>query len=108
MPSAFNFSKRGNARVLAERLTDRVPELVYREPEGTYIAWLDFRAVPLPDGQDPSATDLGQWLQAQAGVALTDGRACGVAGAGHARMILATPRPIVEEIADHIATALGR
>lgn len=105
---AFVEYLRGNARVLAERLTDRVPELVYREPEGTYIAWLDFRAVPLPDGQDPSATDLGQWLQAHAGVALTDGRACGVAGAGHARMILATPRPIVEEIADRIATALGR
>lgn len=105
---AFVDYLRGNARLLGERLAARVPELVYREPEGTYIAWLDLRAVALPDGQDASAIDLGQWLQTHAGVALTDGRACGVAGAGHVRMILATPRPIVEEIADRIATALGR
>lgn len=105
---AFVDYLRGNSRVLGERLAERVPELVYREPEGTYIAWLDLRSVPLPDGQDPSAIDLGQWVQAHAGVALTDGRACGAAGAGHVRMILATPRPIVEEIADRIATALGR
>lgn len=105
---AFVDYLRGNARVLGARLAERVPELVYREPEGTYIAWLDLRAVPLPDGRDPSTTDLGQWLQTHAGVALTDGRACGVVGAGHLRMILATPRPVVEEIADRIATALGR
>lgn len=105
---AFVDYLRGNARVLGEQLADRVPEIVYREPEGTYIAWIDLRAVRLPDGQDPSAIDLGAWLQTQARVALTDGRACGAAGAGHVRMILATPRPIVEEIADRIATALGR
>lgn len=85
-----------NRLVLGERLAELLPEVGYRAPEGTYIAWLDVRALGL--GDDPATR-----LRERAGVALTDGRACGEVGAGHVRMILATPTPIVELIIERIA-----
>lgn len=85
-----------NRRVLGERLAELLPEVGYRAPEGTYIAWLDVRALGL--GDDPATR-----LRERAGVALTDGRACGEAGAGHVRVVLATPTPIVELIVERIA-----
>jgi cystathionine beta-lyase len=85
-----------NRRLLGELLSERLPEVGYRMPEGTYIAWLDVSRLGL--GDDPATT-----IRERAGLAVTDGRACGVAGAGHVRLILATPRPIVEQIVDRLA-----
>lgn len=89
-----------NRRLLRELLAERLPEVGYRMPEGTYIAWLDLSRLGL--GDDPATT-----LLERAGLAVTDGRACGVAGAGHVRVILATPRPVVERIVDALVAARG-
>lgn len=88
-----------NRRVLGDRLAELLPEVGYRMPEGTYIAWLDVRGLGL--GDDPATR-----LRDRAGIALTDGRACGEVGAGHVRMILATPTPIVELLVERIAEAV--
>lgn len=88
-----------NRRVLADRLDELLPEVGYRMPEGTYIAWLDVRGLGL--GNEPATR-----LRDRAGIALTDGRACGEVGAGHVRMILATPTPIVELLVERIAEAV--
>jgi cystathionine beta-lyase len=80
-----------NRRALRDLLAEHLPEVGYRMPEGTYIAWLDVSRLGL--GDDPAAT-----LRERAGLAVTDGRACGTAGAGHVRVILATPRPVVAQI----------
>ena len=87
-----------NRRLLGELLADRLPEVGYRMPEGTYIAWLDVSRLGL--GDDPAVT-----LRERADLAVTNGRACGVVGAGHVRVILATPRPIVEQIVDRLVAA---
>jgi len=87
-----------NRRALRDLLAERLPDVGYRMPEGTYIAWLDVRRLGL--GDDPATT-----LRERAGLAVTDGRACGAAGAGHVRLILATPRPVVEQIVDALAGA---
>jgi cystathionine beta-lyase len=87
-----------NRRALRDLLAERLPEVRYRMPEGTYIAWLDVSRLGL--GDDPATT-----LRERSGLAVTDGRACGAAGAGHVRVILATPRPLVERIVDALATA---
>ena len=87
-----------NRRLLGELLAERLPDAGYRMPEGTYIAWLDVSRLGL--GDDPATT-----LRERAGLAVTDGRACGVVGAGHVRIILATPRPIVEQIVDALVRA---
>jgi cystathionine beta-lyase len=87
-----------NRRLLGELLADRLPEVDYRMPEGTYIAWLDMSRLGL--GDEPATT-----IRERASLAVTDGRACGVAGVGHVRLILATPRPIVEQIVDALVRA---
>ena len=71
----------------------------YRAPEGTYIAWLDARDL----GLDGSPAD---FFRTRAGVAMTDGIACGAAGEGYLRFILATPRPIIEQAVRQMADAL--
>jgi len=88
-----------NRRALRDLLAEHLPAVGYRMPEGTYIAWLDVRRLGL--GDDPAAT-----LRERAGLAVTDGRACGAAGAGHVRVILATPRPVVEQIVQRLASAV--
>ena len=89
----------GNRRRLGELLTELIPGMGYVEPEGTYIAWLDARGLDLRG-------NAARFFREQAGVSLTDGRACGAVGDGHLRMILATPRPIMEEAVRRMAAAL--
>ena len=38
----------GNRRALADLLAERLPEVRFRPPDGTYLCWLDFRALDLP------------------------------------------------------------
>ena len=86
--------------LLRRRLADELPEIGYRPPEGTYIAWLDVRALGLGDA--PATTVLER-----AGVALTDGAACGEEGKGFLRLIEATPQPVLEDVVDRLAAAFG-
>ncbi|MFT4134948.1 MalY/PatB family protein [Microbacterium sp.] len=89
-----------NRHALAELLVEHIPGIRYTPPEGTYIAWLDCRGL----GLDNPA----QFFREQAGVALTDGLACGAPGAGFVRFVFATPRPIVERAVRQMADALAR
>lgn len=89
----------GNRRLLAELVAELLPAARLITPEGTYIALVDFRAYGLEG-------DLGEWFRTNAGVAMTDGAACGVAGIGHARLVFALPRPILREAIERIAAAL--
>lgn len=88
-----------NRVVLRDTLRDQLPEVGYRPPEGTYIAWLDWRRYDLGDA--PAAV-----LLREAGVALTDGVLCGAAGRGFTRLVFATPRPILEEAVSRMADAV--
>ena len=89
----------GSRVLLAGLLADHLPEVGYRPPEGTYLAWLDCRALP-GDGPSPAAFFLDQ-----ARVWLNDGAACGDAGAGHVRLNFATPRPVLAEIVRRMGAA---
>jgi cystathionine beta-lyase len=89
----------GSRQLLAELLAARLPAVGYRPPEGTYLAWLDCRAL----GIDGCAAE---FFQAKAQVLLVDGAACGEAGAGHVRLNFATPRPILAEIVRRMADAV--
>ena len=91
----------GNRRFLSEALAARIPEIAYRAPEGTYIGWLDARALDL----GPTPAD---FFREQAGVALTDGSATGAAGVGFMRFVFATSRPIIEQAVDRMAEALAQ
>lgn len=88
----------GNRRLLAE-LVEEIPGVTMTMPEGTYIALLDFRETGLTG-------DLGEWFRENAGVAMTDGAACGEAAIGFARFVFATPRPVMREAVERIRKAL--
>lgn len=88
----------GNRRLVAEHVAQRMPGVGHRPPEGTYFAWLDCRVLDLDHP--------GAFFRTRAGVALTDGIACGTAGAGHVRLVFATPRPILARALDQLTAAL--
>ena len=88
-----------NRRLLADLLAERLPQVRYRPPEGTYLAWLDCRELALP--QSP-----GAFFLERAGVAFVDGPECGAPGAGHVRLNLATPAPVLRRIVDRMADAV--
>jgi cystathionine beta-lyase len=90
-----------NRFALAELLSEHIPAIRYTPPEGTYIAWLDCRELGL--GEHPA-----DFFREEAGVAMTDGVACGAPGAGFMRFIFATPRPIMERAVVQMASALER
>jgi cystathionine beta-lyase len=77
-----------NRRLLADLLAEHLPTVGYRMPEGTYLAWLDCRALGL--GDDPAAAFLDK-----ARVGLNAGLEFGTGGAGHVRLNLATTPEIL-------------
>ncbi|MGY1773769.1 MalY/PatB family protein [Blastococcus sp. SYSU D00813] len=90
-----------NRRLLADLLAEHLPRVRYTPPEGTYLAWLDCRALEV---EGP----VGDLLLDRAGVAVVDGAACGAPGAGHVRLNLATPAPVLREIVERMAAVLPR
>ncbi len=77
-----------------------LPGITVSVPEGTYLAWLDARALGLDEA--PAA-----YLAREAGVVLTDGLACGDAGRGGMRLNIAMGRPVLVEALDRISQALA-
>jgi len=88
-----------NRQLLATLLAEQLPEVGYRVPDGTFLAWLDFTALDL--GDDPAAV-----LRERARVALHPGPGFGQGGKGHARLNFGTSPDIVREAVFRIAAAL--
>ena len=90
----------GNRALLGRLLRERLPQVGYVEPQGTYLAWLDCRALPL--GMPPHL-----FFRRHAKVALTDGAECGAGGEGHVRLNFAMPRPLLAETVERMAGAVA-
>jgi len=86
-------------RLLAGLLARHLPEVRYRPPDGTYLAWLDCTAMDLPDSPGALIND--------ARVTVVDGPAFGDGGAGAFRFNFATPHPVLAEMVERIAGALN-
>lgn len=90
-----------NRRLLADLLADELPDVRYRVPQATYLAWLDLSA--LGWGDDPAKVALDR-----ARVALASGPMFGSeAGRGHARLNLACSPEVLSEAITRIAEARG-
>jgi cysteine-S-conjugate beta-lyase len=87
-------------RLLARLLGRHLPDVRYRPPDGTYLAWLDCTAMDLPASPGALVTDRGH-------VTVVDGPAFGAGGAGSFRLNFATPQPVLAEMVGHVAAALG-
>lgn len=89
-----------NRRLLAELLAEHLPQVGYRMPQATYLAWLDCRALGL--GTDPAAV-----FRERGRVALSPGPAFGTGGEGHARFNFATSPTVLAEAVERMASAIG-
>ena len=91
-----------NAETLVEFAQKRLPGIGVYKPEGTYLAWLDFRSC------FSSAAELRKFLVHQAQVGFNSGEDFGVAGAGFARLNFATQRSTLLEALTRIERALPK
>ena len=85
-----------NFRLLQEFVTNELHDVKYIEPEGTYLAWLDFNSLGIND------EDLKNLILNKAKVALDDGKLFGLGGEGFQRINVACPKSILEESMNRI------
>lgn len=89
----------GNLTLVRDRLA-RLPQVNLIEPEGTFLLWLDFRALEM------SPDDLTAFLRKRAGWAATRGQAFGPEGNGFARLNIACTRARLSDALDHLEQAI--
>lgn len=87
-----------NRALLAALLGAQLPQVRYRPEPGTYLAWLDCRALGIADP--------GRHFLHRGRVALNNGPTFGSVGAGHVRMNLATSPDILTEAVRRMAASL--
>lgn len=90
-----------NYRCLCEFVAKKMPEVRICKMEGTYLAWLDFRA------WYENGHALKQFMIHEAGVALSDGRAFGAEGKGFVRFNFGCPRAVMLDGLESILAARG-
>lgn len=93
-----------NRRALSSLVAEYLPGVGYGEPEGTYLALLDFRG--LGDVLGSHRDNPAALLAERAGVVLTPGPACGEAAKGFARLNFGTPLPVLREAIRRIGDVL--
>lgn len=81
-------------------LDSHLPGIHLIEPEGTYLLWLDCRALGMNDEA------LQRFFVQEAGVGLSPGTVFGMGGSGFMRMNIGTPRRIVATALERIKCAL--
>jgi cystathionine beta-lyase len=90
-----------NHRLFGDLLADRLPEVGYVPPQGTYLAWLDCTRLELPG--EPAKVFLKKGR-----VALRRGSDFGSIGTGWARATIATSPEILAEIVERMRAALAQ
>lgn len=90
-----------NIAYLKEYIDKNIPKLSVREPEGTYLVWIDFRKLGL------SGNELENLIVKKAGLWLDSGAIFGPAGEGYQRINVACPRKTLTEALDRIRDAVA-
>jgi len=93
-----------NRGLLARLLAEQLPQIRYRPPEASFLAWLDCRELggALGGGDDPAAGFLERGR-----VALAAGTGFGAQGRGFARLNMGTTEPLLAEAVRRMTAALG-
>lgn len=89
-----------NLEFLTDYFRERIPEIKVIKPEGTYLAWLDCRELPI------KAEKLKEFFVFKAGVGMNDGAQFGKEGSGYQRINFACPRELLQEGLQRIERAL--
>jgi cystathionine beta-lyase len=91
----------GNLSFLRDFLREKLPGVRLAEPEGTYLIWLDFRALGLP------AAALDEMIVQKAGLWLDGGTMFGEEGAGFQRVNIACPRETLRQALERLESAVA-
>ncbi|MCC8122164.1 MAG: pyridoxal phosphate-dependent aminotransferase [Oscillospiraceae bacterium] len=92
----------GNLDFVRQFLKAQLPQIRLVEPEGTYLLWLDCRALGLTD------REIDDLMVHQAGLWLDAGTIFGAGGAGFQRINIGCPRSILQEAMKRMEKALRR
>lgn len=88
-----------NRHLLAEMLSEHLPQIRYRPPQATYLSWLDCRDLGL--GDNPAEV-----FMSRGKVALNSGLDFGVEGTGYVRLNFATSPEMLAMIVERMASAV--
>jgi len=91
----------GNMSLMREFLRINIPKIKLVEPEGTYLAWLDFSELGL------SAKELEQRITQQAKLWLSNGPQFGQGGTGFQRLNAACPRSVLQDALNRLKNVFG-
>jgi len=80
---------------------EHLPGVAITRPEATYLAWLDCRALDLPNGSGH------KYFLERGKVALNEGADFGACGAGYARLNFGAPRALLLDGLERLRAALG-
>jgi cysteine-S-conjugate beta-lyase len=97
---------RGNYRFLLDFLAERLPEIGVSPIGGSYLAWLDLRALLERMGLGRDEAALAARLEDDARVRVSPGSDFGREGSGYARLNFACPRSILAEGLGRLERAL--
>ena len=89
----------GSRAFVSDFLAKNLPMIQFTRPEGTYLMWLDLRALGMKHDEMLAFCH-------QNGLGVTSGRAFGEEGDGFVRVNLATPRKNLEEAFTRFAAAV--
>lgn len=89
-----------NARFVAQYVRDQIPRISVLEPEGTYLMWLDCRALGLSDAR------LKSFFINQAGLGLNPGTTFGEGGSGYMRLNIGTRRAVLAKALEQLKQAV--
>jgi len=87
---------------VASYLAEHIPQIKLVQPEGTYLLWLDCRALGLDD------TALRKFFIHEAKVGMNPGTVFGQGGSGYMRMNIGASRHVVAEALERIAKTCQR
>jgi len=90
-----------NLEYLEAYVAERIPQISFIQPEGTYLVWLDCRGL----GLDQSG--LRRLMMEKARVYLDEGVIFGPQGEGFERINIACPRSVLAEALDRIRNAIA-
>ena len=89
-----------NLAFLREYLRTRIPEIKLVEPQGTYLVWLDCKALGLNDKA------LSEFIIHQAKLWLDEGTMFGQGGSGFQRVNIACPKALLKQALEQLEAAI--
>ena len=90
----------GNLEFMISFMEKELPEIPVVRPEGTYLVWMDFRALGMED------KELEDFCRKKAKIAFDPGYEFGTGGSGYMRANIACPREILERAMENLKKAI--